>query len=344
MVAIKSHQAEAFLKKPSQQYAVVLFYGTDPGLVSERALRAARAWAELDGPDGEIIRIDDQDLEQTPDRLTVELDTVPMFGGRKVVRVGMGRKINSAMLKPVVQRDDLQCVLIIEAGNLKPSDGMRKACEAAEYGAAVACYPDESKDLGAVADEVLGEAGLTIAPEVRDVLVARLGANRALSRGELEKLALYCRGKERVLVEDVDAIVGDAAEIAVDRIIMAAASGNAGDAAREFDRYIASGESPQTVVIFLQRHFDRLHRVRCDLDAGRGMADALRALRPPLHFKMRDAFGAQCRAWRQDRLGRALAAIGACTKAMRSTGAMQEILLERLLIALAQLGRQSVAR
>ena len=37
--------------------------------------------------------------------------------------------------------------------------------------------------------------------------IARLGADRALSRAEIEKLALFAQGKPRIEIEDVDAIV-----------------------------------------------------------------------------------------------------------------------------------------
>ncbi len=344
MVAVKSHQAEAFMKAPDEKYSALLFFGTDPGLVMERAAQAAKSWAQIGEPEGEMIRIDDNDLENNPDRLLVELDTMPMFGGRKVVRVAMGRRLNSALLKPIVSSGSLQSILIVEGGNLKPADGLRKVFEASAHAAAVACYPDESKDLASIVSEVLNGSQLSISRDVLDALVARLGADRVLSRAEVEKLALYCRGKSSVEIEDVEAVVGDACELTVERVVQAAAAGESALAMKEFNRYSASGENVQAVVISLQRYFDRLHRVRCDLDAGRPLVESMRVLRPPVHFKQRNAFSAQCRFWSQDGLSRAMRAIGSCVKATRQTGAMDAILIERLLLSVAQIGRQSRGR
>ena len=61
MVAVKSHQADAFLKAVDRVPAAVLFYGADAGLVSERASALARRLAERDA--GEILRFDDADLD-----------------------------------------------------------------------------------------------------------------------------------------------------------------------------------------------------------------------------------------------------------------------------------------
>ena len=51
--------------------------------------------AARENPPGEIIRIEDGDLEDDPDRLAVELQTMPMFGGRKVVRTTTSRRITA---------------------------------------------------------------------------------------------------------------------------------------------------------------------------------------------------------------------------------------------------------
>ncbi len=94
--------------------------------------------------------------------------------------------------------------------------------------------------------------GLTIAPEARELLLARVGADRALSRGEVEKLALYAAGQSQIEAADVEAIVGDASEMAIDRVLTATASGNAARAVAELARAVAAGESPQGIIAATQ--------------------------------------------------------------------------------------------
>ena len=55
MVAIKAHQANAFLKSPSATCRAVLLYGTDSGQVSERARELAARWATY-GELADLIR------------------------------------------------------------------------------------------------------------------------------------------------------------------------------------------------------------------------------------------------------------------------------------------------
>ncbi len=337
MVAIKTHQAGAFLNALDRVPPAVLFYGSDVGLVAERAAQLAKALAARDSPPGEILRFDDSSLEEDPDRIFVELQTAPMFGGRKIVRAIAGRRVAVAQLKPLVEGGDLAGALIVEAGNLRPDDALRALFEKSPAAAAVACFPDEARDLDAVVREVLAGQGIQITPEAKRLLLARLGADRALSRAEIDKLALYAHGKSVIDEEDVEAAVGDAAELALDRIVMAAGSAQIAAALAEYDRSIAAGESAQAIIAALQRHFMRLHRMRGGLDAGRPMEDVLRSLRPPPHFKQRDALESQGRSWSAAKLSAALARIAEAAKAARLNSALEGALTERLLLDLGAL-------
>jgi DNA polymerase-3 subunit delta len=339
MVAVKSYQADAFLKAVERAPSAVLFYGTDAGLVGERAGTLARRLAEAH--EGEILRLDDANLDEDPDRIGVELLTRPMFGGRKIVRAATGRRINAATLKPLVEVGRLEGFLIVEAGSLRKGDALLTLFETAAGAAAVACFPDEARDLESMVGEVLGAAKVQIAPEARKLLVARLGADRALSRAEVEKLVLYVRGRTRIEEADVEAAVGDAAETALDRVVMAAASGRAAEAVKECERCVTGGESAQGIILALQRHFLRLHRLRSGTDAGRSMEDLMRALKPPVNFKQKAAIEQQARAWSLGALNAALARIGDATKAARLNSALEETLAESLLLDVGALARAS---
>lgn len=338
MVAIKAQTADRFLAAPDPRLNAVLFFGTDVGLISERASRLARLLSERDNPAGEIVRLDESDLDRDPDRLAVELQTIPMFGGRKIVRAGSGRHVNAAALKPLLEEGALAGTLIVEAGNLRPDDSLRALFEKSPNAAAVGCYADEARDIAGVIAEMVQAAGMTMTPEAQQQLTARLGADRALSRGEIDKLLLYAAGRSTVIdVEDVEAIVGDAAELAMDRLVNAAGLGRHDQALAECDRLFAAAESPQAVIAALQRHFTRLHRTRIAMDAGRDLQELIRFMRPPLHFRQRQAFETQCRRWSAPHLQTALPIIATAAKAARLNPTLEAALAERLVLDLAAL-------
>jgi len=343
MTAIKAQQAEQFLKTLDLRYRAILLYGTDAGVITERARTAARKLAESSDPPGDILRIEDADLEVEPDRLLVEAQTIPMFGGPKVIHTRASRRVTAQVLQPLLQEGALAGALVVEAGNLRPDDSLRLLFEKSANAAAIACFADESRTLDSIISETLEQAGITITRDARQALLARLGADRALTRGELEKLVLYTRGKSQIDIDDVDAIVGDASELAIETVVLAAASGEARRAVQELDRVIAAGESPQTVIAAVQRHMQRLHRLRASLESGQSMDAALRQLRPPVHFKTRPHLEAQCRMWAIENLNAALSRIADAAKEARLNSALEATIAEGLLLDLARSARGSAS-
>ena len=344
MVAVKTHQAEAFLSALDRLPRAVLLYGGDAGLVFERAAQLARRLAVQEDPPGEILRLDDTSLENDPDRLFVELTTVPMFAARKIVRASSGRRLTAATLKPLLEAPSLEGYLIVEAGNLRPDEALRTLFERSPTAAAIACFADEARDLEAVIRQALAVARLQITPDALRLLLSRLGADRALSRAEIDKLVLYASGKTTVEEEDVEAAVGDAAELAIDRVVLAAGSGRLQAALAECDRCLAAGENAQAIIAALQRHFLRLHGMRSALDRGRSLEDILRQQRPPLHFKRKGIIEQQCRSWTLAALNSALASINAAAKAARLTSTLEATLAGKLLLDLVAIGQDASAR
>jgi DNA polymerase-3 subunit delta len=340
MVAIKG-SVDGYLKAPPEGIDAILLFGGDPGLVSERAKALADTIAKRANPPGEVLRLDDNDLDGDPDRLGVELGTIPMFGGRKIIRTQASRRVNAAMLKDLLGAGRLEGFLVVEAGALKGDDALRKLFEGAPNTAAIACNADEARDLDGLVRDVLAAHKLDITPEAKRMLIARLGADRALSRAEIEKLALYARGQGRIEAADVEAIVGDAADLAIDRIVTAALSGQAAVAATECDRALASGESAQYVLIATLRALQRLHRVRLGLESGQSLDDALKTLRPPLFYRQRDVFVAQLDLWPAVRLNRALARLQEAQTLSRSGGALgsldEAVIVQGALLDVARL-------
>src|ERR1700741_2109923 len=97
MVQIKSADADRFLARPDPKVRVVLIYGEDEGLVSERAERFMKAVAGEDPLARGRIEI--ETLFDGPGRLADRGNAVPMFGGLRAIslRVSGNRRIEGAV-------------------------------------------------------------------------------------------------------------------------------------------------------------------------------------------------------------------------------------------------------
>jgi DNA polymerase III subunit delta len=336
MVAYKTGSFQRILKSLDPSCRAALVYGPDAGLVAERAAALCDAFAGERKDATEIVRLDERDLTDDPARLEVELRTIPMFAERKVVRVAAGARLDVPQLRMLLE-EPLAGALIVEAGALRPDSALRKLFEGHATAAALASYGDE-RSVAELVDEELDKADLTMDSATRAYLMTRLGADQALSRTEVAKLALFAAGRGHVVPEDIDAIVGDSAEIAVETFVYEVSGGEAKEALRQLGRLAAAGTDPSVALSALGRHFTQLHRIASAQAAGVTIDQALRSLRPRPHFKREKAFVADSRRLGAQRLLEALPLIQDAVKRARLTPDLERAVAERLVLTLTRRG------
>ena len=345
MAEIKSHLADSFVERPDPKFRVFLIYGPDSGLVSERAdILSGKLGVDLSDPFA-LIRLDADTAAETG-RLADEAGTIGMFGGNRLIRVsGTTRRNLAGSLKPVLDNPPQDCWVIIEAGDLKRDAGLRKQVERSGCGAAIACYPDNEAALSRLIDNELSTAGLTIDQEARQLLRSRIGADRRASRNELAKLALYCLGRGKVGVEDVQACVGDTSLAAIDDVIDAAVSGDLGGVERLLGRLFVSGAAPDMVILSTLRFFQTLQLARHRMDRERKPASAVVSeIRPPVFYSRKPAFTTALNLWRGEAIARALSRLDKTAFEARANSGLGRSLASTALIAIAAEAARSKRR
>lgn len=327
----------AFLERPDPAVVAVLVYGPDRGLVRERAdLLAATVVDDPDDP----FRVTDMAAAQVADdpaRLADEAAALALGGGRRLVRVrdaGDGvAKVFEAFLDGAEAGGTL---VVAEAGDLGPRSALRRVFERAANAAALPCYADDARTLRQVVSETLGSHGQSATPEALEYLAAHLGSDRLVTRNELEKLALYKGAPGTVGLDDVLACVGDSAATSLDDVAVAAAAGDQAGLDRALQRAFQEGNHPVGVLRAAARHLQRLHLAAGLIAAGKTPEQAMAALRPPVFFKLADAFRGQLRRWPGGRLAEALEIVTVAELDCKTSGQPAEAVCGRALMRIAQ--------
>lgn len=340
MVAIKSHQTDRMVSDPQKNMLAYLIYGTDEGRISENAARLAKNWSAKFGENGDIIRIDERSMADNPDMLAIEIRSVSMFGGYNVVRVNLSNRIRADLVKELIDLQP-QNLLILEAGNLKPSSAMRKIFDKSREAASLPCYPDEQRDISQLIDEEISSKGFKLSSAAQQLLAQSLGSDRGVSRQELIKLALYADGKEHIDLEDIQMTIGDSSQLAYDQLIALIMSGNAIQALSKFDRLLASGQTSAGFLTMLGRHLARLYKVRAMIEGGRQPANAVASLRPPVHFKQKDHFLWQVNRLNMASLKKAIHLVHETVARSRRSLNMELIGIERMILMLTRMTKNS---
>lgn len=305
MVALKYAEVDSFLAKPPPGRPIVLVFGTDAGLVSERVGKIIHASVDDPNDPFSLVQLSGDLLASEPSRLAEEAHTVPLFGGRRAVWVKAGGRNFAAAVELVIATPPTDCHIVIEAGELRRNAPLRAVCEKAKSVAVIACYPDNERDLLRLIDDEMREADLAIAPDARTALVSLIGGDRQASRSEIRKLALYARGQQRVTLDDVLAVVADASALALDNLLDAAFAGRVAEAETQFSKALAAGTTSGTIMSSALRHVIQLHRARLTADGG-GTDEALSSFIPPLHFGRKPSVEAALKRWTTPRLTRAM--------------------------------------
>jgi DNA polymerase-3 subunit delta len=330
-----------FLRAPEASVVAALIYGPDAGLVKERADALTAAAAEDAADPFRVSELTMADLKNDPARLGDEAAALPFTGGRRVVRLRDATDAAATALKDMLGAAPPGLV-IVEAGELGARSPLRVLCEGARHAAAIACYRDEGEALGGVIAAELKKSGLAAAPDALEYLIANLGGDRALTRRELEKLALYVADRAgggraaTISLEDAMATVGDTAALGLDDLIHDVAEGNQAAVERDLDRQLAEGDSPVTILRAAARHFMRLHVVAGTVAAGRDAEQAMGALRPPVFFRDKPRFQRQLRRWTGTKLGAALDQLTQAEVDCKTTGLPAETICRRVLAEIAR--------
>ena len=313
---IKAHEYAALIRRAEIPYRIVLVFGPDRGLVSERAAEIAAATRIDLKDDFSVVRLEAAEIAGDAGRLIDEARSVSLFGGERLVwvRNAGGERGLADAVKVLADGEMTGSRLIIEAGDLKKSAALRKIVIEAKTALGIPCYADDGRALQALIDEELGAANLRITADARQRLTALLGGDRLASRGELRKLAIYCQGEAQVTETDVMEAIGDVASLSVDDAVDCVLAGDLAGFDQAFDRIEKSKTSSYLVLRSVIQQFELLDQMRAAIEvekrqAGGVMAEMGRAI----HFKRKPVIEKALRVWQSaairreiDRLGEAV--------------------------------------
>src|SRR3954465_4162263 len=119
MVALKTSEADSFVVRPDPAQAVVLVFGQDAGLVSERVDAIVRASVDDPTDPFSLVRLDGDTIASDPARLVDEATTGPLFGGGPASPGRAGSRNIVTSVEAVLAAPLHDCRVVIEAGDLK---------------------------------------------------------------------------------------------------------------------------------------------------------------------------------------------------------------------------------
>ena len=337
MAEVKPHEFDRLLRSSASLPHVMLFFGPDRGLVSERAQKAAeRTGISLSDPFS-VIQLDPSDIQKNYGLLADEVNAIGLFGGDRLIWLkGAGNE------KPVV--DAFSAVvdnmpdhtwLIVEAGDLKKTSALRKAASGRNV-TAVPCYADDARGVNELIDEVLSAEGKRISSAARARLAANIGGDRIASRGEINKLVLYCLQEPVIEEHHVTDIIGDASATSIDDAIDNLLRGNRTGMVQAVQKVLGSKVPIYQLLNAVIRQFQQLDTLRGEMDkSDLSPSQAVSEFGKQIFFKRKPIVTDALNVWTSPKLARELNRLQSTVLQCQKNPAIAESIALQLLLSLA---------
>ncbi len=335
MSIIRPNDIVKLTASPQTVFKAILVHGNDEGRVREIAKQLVTAHAGSHDDPFNVVRLDDTILKEDPARLADEAQAISLMGGNRAVWVKSAGTSFSSAMKSYLAVASGDALIVAESTALRKGQALRELFEKAKNAGAIACYEDSAQDISGIISEQLGRNQLTISNDARMYLSQILGADRALSRSELEKLSLYCADKSNVELEDVEAICGDASALSLDEMIDATFEGKPAHADQRLDRLVTSGTAPQAIVSATSQHLIKMQQLANELANGRPAKQVVDAMRPPIFWKRKDSFVRQLSTWQPKDLEVAQANLRDAELQTRQYPGLANVIVHRAILSLA---------
>lgn len=337
MTTLKADAIERFIKRPDK--AIVLIFGADHGRVLETS-KKIRAHLGSNGDVFNEITLDAATLLADPARLKDEAQTLSMFGDKRLIRV----QADTANLTPaltLVMEITHDAMIIIEAGDVKPTSPLCAMVDKSPHAALIRCYTENLSDLSRRIEGEVAAAGLVIKREAKELLLTLLGADMALSSQEIEKLLLLCHGTSEITVQNVRESLADASALTVDDIFDFAFNGQIDAALNELHKALLDDLSPVFIHMMLVRHVQMLLSARIKMETAKFSANgAVEAMRPPMFFTRKATVERQLGKHTVLSLCDEMNKLHHLSSDIRLNTALAPVLLERAILRIALAGKR----
>lgn len=299
----------------------VLIYGPDAGLVDELCDRAIE---KLEIDKDNLFVLDADELRDKQDALFAESCSPSMFGGRKAVIISGAGDGDTKIISGLVLSSSLCATVIVTAGDLRVGS-LRKLFEDKENIASVACYNDNSRALEAlIHKELSAAAGIQqVTPDAMSYMLSHMGGDRGITRGFLQKIAIYVSDKHIVELEDVEKCLPDTSATSADEYMYSLTAGHIDQTMIALDRLLYGGAEPSMLIRMLYNHFTKL------------LIAVVDGQLPNLFRNVEDKFKQAMKIWPEDEIVNILSRLNDLEKTTRSKGMQPEVLIRDFSLKLA---------
>lgn len=337
MAIIRPAEIDRFIARAGHGPKIILLFGPDEGAVRLKGRDFATAFLGSDTDPMSRVEFEAEALNNDPARLADEAHAVSMFGDKRAILIRQAGRLSKPIWQALFDNPAPEAAVILMADELAKSSPLRVAAESNVQVAAIACYLPSVAEIDTAIATRCSAAGMTVSPEARAALAELLGADQALSESEVDKLILYCQGKSRIDIEDIEQVVADSSAGAGSEPLDLAFEGQLPAIETAAARCFRDGLSPAGLISMSLGHVLVLRRL---VQARQEGNFDLAVKQERLHFKREARVRRQAQNWSIAALARALDTLSQAQNHGRMTASLEDTIAVRALWAVSLAARR----
>jgi len=316
-VKARSYQLPALFSQIQKDFDVVLFYGTDDGEI-QHAYAVLKKELTSSKESLHFITLSKEDLKKSPFLATDEANSISLIQEKKYLYVPEDATFSVQALTHFLQHKQTDALLIIKAGNLTKSNGLRVESEKNPRVLALACYEPTEAEVQKMALSYLQQHKKTIPSNLVSILVQKIGLNQQVITQELDKLILYMGDQPKVDLNMIQSCLTDSAQPNEENFCIALADGRVADVEKVLSVFTTQEESFAGILWIVRDYFERLLKIVSDTSESLPMV-VKKNLRPA-QFRLETPLIRQANTWTATSLLNVLDKLSVLEKMSRSTG------------------------
>lgn len=303
---IAARAIEGFLSNMDKGTRACLLYGPDSGLARERMGKIKSLILGANDDPFSYVEIPESRLLEDPARLADELNAISLMGGRRLIVIRDASDKTGRIIEGAAEFFHEGAFVLAMAGELPAKSTMRAWFEKGENVAALACYKDEARDVAELVRKSFAEAGIEYERDVVEYLSQQLGNDRFVTRSELDKIITYAGDDKTISLAEVRALVDYNRDTELDDIVNAVADRNLANLEKTLTNLTREGTSPVTYIRAMLRYFNRLYKMKAEMETGVTVDQLIQYARPPIFYKQVPILTRHLNIWNIGQIARAL--------------------------------------
>lgn len=334
----KEHQIKSVFQQ-KDVCRIFLFYGPNEGLIRENIKKLTKTFKN--GEEAEEIQLFEKSLNDEPNKILEEINTISMFHNKKIVFVEYLKDKQSHIIEELKDLKQENVLIILKSDNLSKSSKLRKLFESSKSMVCIPCYEDDKRAIMNLIKDFQTKFNLELNKEVKNYLMEFLSNDRLVSKSELEKISLLQSSKENLLsLEEIKIVLNDVSSTNLNKINESVMYGKTTSASKTIYKVFSEGINAVAIIRSLINYTLRIQQTQIELKKQKNFDEAIKILKPPVFWKDKDSFRNHCSCWPMSHIEKNIKILLAAEYQCKSKSSINVPICENAILGIAHEGKK----